>query len=95
MRRSLIVSSALRGNQARLLFLTNDSKAKELLELVHSDLCGPVEVPSFGGSRYFITFVDDASKKVVVFFLERKNQTLEVFQKFKAAAERQSDSTNR
>lgn len=34
--------------------------------------------------------MDDASKKVVVFFLEWKNQAVEAFQKFKAATERQS-----
>lgn len=55
--------SCLEGKLARLPFPTSDSKAKDLLELVHSDLCGLVEVPSFGGNRYFITFVDDASKK--------------------------------
>ncbi|KXJ71678.1 hypothetical protein RP20_CCG019945 [Aedes albopictus] len=82
--------SCLEGKQARLPFPTSDSRTTDLLELVHSDLCGPVEVPSFGGSRYFVTFVDDASKKVVVFFLERKSQVLEAFQRFKASAERQS-----
>lgn len=61
-----------------------------MLELVHLDLCDPVEVPSLGGSRYFVTFVDDASRKVVVFFLERKSQVLEALQKFKNTAERQS-----
>lgn len=43
--------SCLEGKQARLPFPTSDSKPKDLLELAHSDLCGSVEVPSFGGSR--------------------------------------------
>lgn len=51
-------------------------------------MASTVEVPSFGRSRYFETFVDDASKKVVVFFQEQKNQTFEAFQKFKATTER-------
>jgi hypothetical protein len=28
------------------------------LDLVHSDVCGPMQVPSMGGSRYFVTFTD-------------------------------------
>ncbi|RVW86258.1 hypothetical protein CK203_043209 [Vitis vinifera] len=35
----------------------------EKLELVHTDLWGPSLVASLGGSRYFITFIDDSSRK--------------------------------
>ena len=37
-------------------------RATKPLEIVHSDLCY-VEVPSFGGNKYFITFIDDFSRK--------------------------------
>ena len=47
---------------------------KKKLELVHSDVCGP------GGSRYFVTFIDDYSRCVTVHFI--KHET-EVFEKFK------------
>ena len=80
--------SCVERKQARRPFPSSTSKAEELLELVHTDLCGPIEVASLGGSRFFITFVD-ASRKVVVFFLEKKGQALEAFKKFKAQAERQ------
>ena len=36
----------------------------EKLELVHTDLWGPSSVASLGGSRYYITFIDDLSRKV-------------------------------
>lgn len=35
-----------------------------VLELVYSDVCGPIEVNSLGGSRYFVTFIDDTTRKV-------------------------------
>ena len=38
-----------------------DSRASGLLDLVHSDVCD-VKLPSLGGSRYFVTFVDDHSR---------------------------------
>jgi hypothetical protein len=37
------------------------NRANELLDLVHSDVCGPMQVPSMGGSRYFVSLTDDFS----------------------------------
>ncbi|XP_011406211.1 PREDICTED: uncharacterized protein LOC105314013 [Amphimedon queenslandica] len=51
------------------------------LELVHSDVCGPMSVESFGGHKYFVTFIDDYSHCCAVYFLKQK---AEIFQKFKA-----------
>ena len=49
------------------------------LELVHTDVWGPSKVPSFGGSRYFITFIDDATRKLWVYFLKHKYDVFDVF----------------
>ena len=47
-------------------------------------------MPSIGGSRYFMTFIDDATRKVVIYTLETKDQALEAYDAFKAMAERQT-----
>ena len=47
-------------------------KSKEKLQLVHTDVCGPMQTQSFGGSCYFITFTDDYSRYCKTYFL-RKN----------------------
>ena len=53
------------GKQTRFSFpKKSSSTTKEALELVHSDVCGPMNVPSVGGSVYFVTFIDDYSKSV-------------------------------
>ncbi|UYV83888.1 hypothetical protein LAZ67_X000522, partial [Cordylochernes scorpioides] len=65
-------------------------KTKNLLELVHSDLCGPFPVESFAGSRYFLTFTDDFSRRVAVYFLKHKYQVIEYFDIFRARAERET-----
>lgn len=65
-------------------------RAKNVLELVHSDLCGPINPTSNGGKRYFITFVDDFSRKSWVYFLQHKNEALSVFKNFKALVEKES-----
>ena len=38
---------------------TGGRRAKELLGLVHSDVCGKIQTPSLGGGHYFLTFIDD------------------------------------
>lgn len=48
------------------------------------DVCGPVKTPSIEGSRYCLTFPDDASRKVIVYFLEAKGQVFEAYEDFKS-----------
>ena len=50
-------------------------RAKDCLELVHTDLCGPMQNQSIGGSFYFLKFIDDFSRKVWVYFLKHKSDT--------------------
>jgi transposase InsO family protein len=61
--------------------------ASEVLELVHSDVCGPMPVESKGRARYFLTFTDDKSRKTWIYFLHLKSQTLEKFRIFKSQIE--------
>jgi hypothetical protein len=60
------------------------------LQLVHTDICGPIEPMSLGGNRYFITSIDDFSKKLWVYFLKEKSAAFIVFKNFKALVENQS-----
>ena len=63
---------------------TGRTSKAEKLELVHNDLWGPSPVVSLGGSRYYITFIDDSSRKVWVYFLKNKSDVFETFKKWKA-----------
>ncbi|XP_026431809.1 uncharacterized protein LOC113329053 [Papaver somniferum] len=47
-------------------------RVEQQLEIIHSDLCGPIEVTSHGGNNYFITFVDDFSRKAWVYLVKQK-----------------------
>lgn len=55
-----------------LKFLKKTPKDHKL-ELVHSDLWGPVVFESLGGARYFVTFIDDHNKKVWIYCLKYKS----------------------
>lgn len=48
------------------------------------DICGPMKNPSIGGARYFLTFIDDKTRKTFVFFLKSKDQVFAKFEEFKA-----------
>lgn len=50
---------------------------KGVLDLVHTDVCGPVEVPSVSGYRYFMTIIDDYSRFCVLYLLKRKSEVAE------------------
>ena len=54
--------------------------ASKILELVHSDVCGPFRTNSSGSARYFVTFIDDFSRKNWIYFIANKNQVLTKFQ---------------
>jgi uncharacterized protein YigE (DUF2233 family) len=53
-------------------------------------VCGPIDVMSFGGSKYFVTFIDDKTHKMFIYFLKSKDQVFQSFQDFKAMAEKQT-----
>lgn len=83
----------IRGKQHRQPFKLSKTRTKDQLELIHSDLCGPMETMSISGSGYFLTFVDDYTKKVFVYFLQHKNQAAKTFETFKAFVEKQTEKT--
>ncbi len=65
----------------------SSSRSSAQLELIHCDVLGPVDVPSLGGSRYFITFIDDFLKWTTIFTMPRKSDGSESFRKFQKYAE--------
>lgn len=59
----------------------------ELLQVVHTDVCGPF-TESIGGAFYFITFTDDYSSYTAVYFMRKKSESLSAFRKYLRAVER-------
>lgn len=80
----------IEAKQPRLPFKSCGNRSKNVLDLIHSDLCGPMEMMSIGKAKYFVTFIDDYSRKIYVYFLNSKSETFQAFQEFKAQVERQT-----
>ena len=76
-----VCPSCALGKQHRASFPTEAThRASCVLELIHANLAGPMEVVSLGGSRYYMLLVDDFSRKSWVFFLSLKSEALSTFQ---------------
>lgn len=83
----------LEGKQTRLPFKHTGTRATKPLELIHSDLCGPMESMSYGGMKYFVSFIDDYTRLVHVYFSKDKLSILDIFKDYKNRMENQCDST--
>jgi hypothetical protein len=57
-------------NMTRSNFKSKTYTSKEILELVHTNLCGPIEVQSYKGDKYIMFLIDDYSRMMIVLFLK-------------------------
>ena len=57
-----VYESCLEGKMTKRPFNAKGYRAKDLLELIHSDVCGPMSIQARGGYEYFITFSDGYSR---------------------------------
>ena len=79
------------GKQNRVSFPSGAKRANKILELVHSDVFGPVSVPSLGKSVYYVSFIDDFSRNTWIYFLRKKSEVFDKFKEFKALVENQTE----
>lgn len=66
-------------------------QTREICELIHSDLCGPMPVKSIGDSKYFLTFTDDFSRNVTVICIKSKDEVKTCVQNYITRIERERD----
>lgn len=79
----------VKGKQTRKVSREVGTQAKELLEIIHSDVVGPLKESSFSGARFLLTFVDDYSRKLFVYPIKKKSEVFPKFLEFKALVENQ------
>ena len=66
-------------------------RALNVVELMHMDICGPINPQKFGGKRYFFLIVDDFLRCMLVEVLKKKSKALEKFKKFKSMVEAEKE----
>ncbi|KAK8708165.1 hypothetical protein V6N13_059210 [Hibiscus sabdariffa] len=70
-------------------FSGKGERASDLLGLIHSDVCGPMNTQARGGFQYFITFTDDFSRYGYIYLMRHKSEALERFKEFKNEVQNQ------
>jgi transposase InsO family protein len=75
------------GKNIKKPFPSSDKRSKETLDLIHLDVCAPMPIISLGGSLYYVTFIDDYSRKTWLYLLKSKDEVFNKFQEFKVKIE--------
>jgi transposase InsO family protein len=83
------------GKSTRQPFPGSAKKTSRILEIVHSDLAGPMQSNSLQGSAYTATFIDDYSRHAVVYYLRSKDQFVNALKQFLSWAETQTSEKMR
>ena len=82
------------GKMHRDEFPSNpDRKKRDVLDLVHTDVCGPMQTRSLGGAFYILLFIDDCTRYTWVYFLRRKSDVFEYFKEFRNMVEKQTEKS--
>ena len=87
----VVCEHCLYVKQNRVKFLYGATRAKEILELIHSDVFGHVHVPSLGGYLYYVSFIDDFSRNTWFYFLKKKSKIFNKFKEFNFLVENQTE----
>ncbi|KAK8670843.1 hypothetical protein V6N13_037457 [Hibiscus sabdariffa] len=70
-------------------FSGKGERASDLLGLIHSDVCGPMNTQARGGFQYFIIFTDDFSRYGYIYLMRHKSEALQRFKEFKNEVQNQ------
>ena len=85
-----VCESCIQGKMTKAPFIGVGHRATDLLELIHSDVYGPMYHTAMGGFRYFVIFIDDLSRYGYVFLIKHKSETFEKFKEFRNEVEKQT-----
>ncbi|KAD4982077.1 hypothetical protein E3N88_18748 [Mikania micrantha] len=85
--------SCLAGKLTKDPFTHVGKRAKDLLALIHTDVCGPFRTMSRNHERYFVSFIDDYSRYAYVYLMKHKHETFEKFKEFQNEVENQLGKT--
>ena len=76
------------GKMTKSSFSSKTHISSDILELIHTNLCGPTRVDSYYGDKYFIWFVDDYSRMMTVMFMKVKSHAFDMFKWYKSRVEK-------
>ena len=75
------------GKSTKKFLPRSKNRSKGILDLIHSDICGPMSSPLLSGCLYYVLFIDDYSRKSWIYFLKAKSESFDRFKEFKTLIE--------
>ena len=69
----------LMGKMTKTPFSGTMERINDLLEIIHTDVCGPMSVDARGKYHYFLIFTDDLSRYEYIYLMKEKSETFEKF----------------
>ena len=80
----------LLGKMIKTSFSGTMERASDLLEIIHTDVCGPMSVEARSGYHYFLTFRGDLSRYGYIYLMKHKSEIVERFKEFQSEVEKSS-----
>ena len=86
-----VCKGCAKGKNTKTTFQSSESKSKGILEIIHSDVCGPMSSRSLSRYVYYVSFIDDFSRKTWIYFMKNKDEVFSKFKEFKALIENHTE----
>ena len=67
-----VCKGCAKGKNTNKTFPSSESKGKGILEIIHSDVCSPMSSSSLSKYVYYVSFIDDFSRKTWIYFMEQR-----------------------
>ncbi|KAL7301770.1 hypothetical protein TKK_0005761 [Trichogramma kaykai] len=74
--------TCIENKMHNLPYKNRRTKAKSILEIVHTDVCGPFQTVGFRGEKYFVSFIDDYSKLARIYCIKSKDEVFDCLTQF-------------
>lgn len=75
----------LSGKIVKLPFTSGEERrSSRPLELIHSDVCGPMTPCTWNGKRFFVSFIDDFSHFAIIYLMSTKDEVIDCFREYEA-----------
>ncbi|KAI3499715.1 hypothetical protein L1887_35524 [Cichorium endivia] len=87
-----VCESCLLGKMTKSPFKGSFERGEGLLDIIHTDVCGPFRSTTKDGTRFYVTFTDDFSRYGYIYLIKHKSDTFEEFKEFKNEVENQLGS---
>ena len=86
-----VCKGCAKGMNTKKTFPSRESKERGILEIIHSDVHSPMSSSSLSGYVYYVSFIDEFSRKTWIYFMKNKDEFFSKFKEFKALIENHTE----